>query len=48
MELPSHLGRSEPMPLSKRQRDELEDAALKAFAGTLSTLANGFRIQTGA
>lgn len=36
------------MPLSKRQRDELEDAALKAFAGSLSTLANGFRIQTGA
>jgi len=36
------------MPLSKRHRDELEDAALKAFAGSLSTLANGFRIQTGA
>lgn len=36
------------MPLSKGQRDELEDAALKAFAGSLGALANGFRIQTGA
>ncbi len=36
------------MPLSKSQRDDLEDAALKAFAGSLSHLANGFRIQAGA
>lgn len=36
------------MPLSRQQRDELEDAALKAFVGGLSALANGFRIQTGA
>lgn len=34
------------MPISTRQRDELEDAALRAFAGSSSDLANGFRVMT--
>lgn len=36
------------MPLSKQQRDALEDAALRALTGSLDDLVNGFRIQTSA
>lgn len=34
------------MALSRTQRDALEDAVLKALSGSLSPLANGFRVQT--
>ena len=36
------------MKLSAQQRDDLEEAALLAFTGSLSKLAHGFRIQTSA